>query len=196
MLLGMSVEDDIKTFRDELGERSVSELVQRHITSGECVTLAPGMYFELKNRVAARFEVHISEVLIVGSAKTGFSIAPEKRYRPFGETSDIDVVICSSALFDAFWKDIFDFWARGESWQAIGDFRKYLFRGWMRPDKLPPAASFNRAHEWWEFFRALTGSGMFGPYKIAGALYKSWHFLESYQQKCVSDCVTEEGASG
>src|SRR5579871_5772192 len=106
---GMSVDDDITSFRAELRERSVGELVQRHITSGECVTLQPDTYFELKNRVATRFALHISEVLIVGSAKTGFSIAPDKRYRPFGETSDIDVVICSSALFDEFWKDVFDF---------------------------------------------------------------------------------------
>jgi hypothetical protein len=62
----------------------------------------------------------------------------------------------------------------------------------MRPDKLPPAASFRRAQEWWEFFRSMTSSGAFGPYKITGALYKSWHFLESYQQKCVIDCVIEE----
>ena len=128
----------------------------------------------------------------MGSAKTGFSIAPDKRYRPFGETSDIDVVICSSTLFDAIWKDVFDYWARGENWPSLGAFRKYLFRGWMRPDKLPPAASFQRAQDWWEFFRTVTSSGSFGPYKITGALYKSWHFLESYQQKCVRDSVEEE----
>jgi hypothetical protein len=189
----MSVEDDIQSFRAELRQRSASELVQRHITSGECVTLPATSYFELKNRVATQFELHISEVLIVGSAKTGFSIAPDKRYRPFGETSDIDVVICSSNLFDTFWKDVFDYWGRGETWPYLGDFRKYLFRGWMRPDKLPPAASFQRALEWWEFFRSMTSSGDIGPYKINGALYKSWHFLESYQQKCVRDCILSEG---
>jgi hypothetical protein len=189
----MNVEASIQSFRAELRQRSVSELVQRHITSGECVTLTAASYFELKNRVAAHYQLHISEVLIVGSAKTGFSIAPDKRYRAFGETSDIDVVICSSGLFDAFWKDVFDYWTRGETWPALGDFRKYLFRGWMRPDKLPPATSFQRAHEWWEFFRSITSSGAFGSYKISGALYKSWHYLESYQQKCVRDCILEEG---
>ena len=189
----MGIEESIREFRAELRQRSASEVVQRHITSGECATLSAASYFELRNRLATRYEVHISEVLIVGSAKTGFSIAPDKRYRPFGETSDIDVVICSSNLFDAFWKDVFEYWARGESWPLFGDFRKYLFRGWIRPDKLPPAASFRRAHEWWEFFRSLSSSGVFGPYKITGALYKSWHVLECYQQKCVRECILQEG---
>jgi hypothetical protein len=189
----MNVEDGIRLFRSELLHRGVDELVQRHITSGDCVALSAGLYFDLKAEVAQHFRLHVSEVLIVGSAKLGFSIAPEKRYRPFGETSDIDVVICSSSLFDVFWKDVFDYWARGESWQSLGDFRKYLFRGWMRPDKLPPARSFQQSQDWWEFFRGLTNSGAFGPYKITGALYKSWHFLESYQQRCVRDCVHGEG---
>lgn len=143
----MNVADDISFFRAELLQRGVDELVQRHITSGDCVTLSARLYFDLKAQVAQHFGLHISEVLIVGSAKLGFSIAPEKRYRPFGETSDIDVVICSTALFDIFWKDVFDYCARGETWQALGDFRKYLFRGWMKPDKLPLERSFQQSQD-------------------------------------------------
>ena len=188
----MSLEDKIATFRSDLPRREVAELVQRYITTGDCATLSAGSYFELKAAVSRRFDVHPSEVLIVGSAKLGFSIAPDKRYRPFGEHSDIDVVICSGALFDAFWREVFDYWARGETWSGLTDFRKYLFRGWMRPDKLPPESSFARSQDWWEFFRTLVGSGDFGPYKISGALYKSWHFLESYQQDCVNACKLQE----
>ncbi|MBV9747108.1 MAG: hypothetical protein JO099_25380 [Acidobacteriia bacterium] len=62
----------------------------------------------------------------------------------------------------------------------------------MRPDKLPPITSFSRSRDWWEFFRALATTGEYGPYKITGALYKSWHFLESYQLKCVRDCKLSE----
>lgn len=184
----MNIEDRIRTFRLDLPQREVGDLVQRHITYGDCFTLSEASYFELKTRVAQNFGIHTSEVLVVGSAKLGFSIAPDKLYRPFGETSDIDVVLCSSALFDALWKDVFDYWVRQAFWPDLGDFRKYLFRGWMRPDKLPPERSFAQSQAWWEFFRRLTMEGTFGPYRIRGALYKSWHFLESYQQKCVRDC--------
>jgi hypothetical protein len=189
----MNVEEKIRGFRADLAHGDPSDLVRKHITSGECFALSPGSYYELKARIAKEFGIHPSEVVVVGSAKLGFSLAPDKRYRPFGETSDIDIALCSSNLFDACWRDVFDYWARPEFWPSIEDFRRYLFRGWMRPDKLPPERSFVRSQEWWEFFRKLTSEGTFGPYKIRGALYKSWHFLESYQQKCVRDCKLSVG---
>jgi hypothetical protein len=191
----MSIEERIKRFREDLPQRDVTELVQRHITYGECFALSQDAYFDLKNCVGQKFGIHASEILVVSSAKLGFSIVPDKRYRPFGENSDIDVVLCSNALFDTFWQDIFDCWTRGELWPGLDEFRKYLFRRWMGPDKLLPAKSFERSQEWWEFFRQLTATGNFGPYKISGALYKSWHFLESYQQKCVRDCKLLEGGA-
>jgi hypothetical protein len=192
MVLTMTAEERIRIFREELPRREVPELVQRHITYGDCFKLSAGSYIDLKSRIATNFGIHTSEVVVVGSAKLGFSIAPDKRYRPFGESSDIDVALCSSELFDDIWRDVFDYWARPEFWPGLDDFRKYLFRGWMRPDKLPPARSFTRSHDWWEFFRTLTMEGRFGPYKIRGALYKSWHFLETYQQECVRDCKLSE----
>src|SRR5258708_29662172 len=111
----MSIEELIESFRADLRQREIGELVQRHITYGACFILSGDLYFDLKTQVARRFKIHPSEVLIVGSAKLGFSIVPDKRYRPFGETSDIDVAICSPELFDMFWKDVFDYWSRGET---------------------------------------------------------------------------------
>ncbi len=185
----MNINDLIRAFREDLPKRSVIELVQRHITFGsDCYALGKDTYFELKNQVAIKFGVNPTEVVVVGSAKLGFSIAPDKRYRIFGDFSDIDVVLCSGPLFDQFWVDVFDYWRRGGFWEGLDQFRKYLFRGWMRPDKLPPEKSFEKSQEWWDFFRHISSTGDFGPYKIRGALYKNWHFLESYQSKCISEC--------
>lgn len=184
----MTPQERLTAFRNDLPLRQIPELVQRHITFGDCYALTDDKYFALKTEIGRQFNVHTSQIVVVGSAKLGFSIAPHKRYRDFGETSDIDVAIAASDLFDLIWQDVFDFWKRGEFWEGLHDFRKYVFRGWMRPDKLPPAESFALSKDWWEFFRQLTSSGEFGPYKITGALYKNWHFLESYQEKCIRDC--------
>jgi hypothetical protein len=191
----MTTDLRLSQFRHDLTLRDVPELVQRHVTYGSCFALGDAEYFELKKTVATQFSVHTSNVVVVGSAKMGFSVVPTKRYRAFGETSDIDVVLCSTDLYDAHWQDVFDYWARGEQWSSLADFRKYHFRGWMRPDMLPPEKSFVRAQEWWEFFRTITASGKFGPYKIAGALYKNWHFLERYQERCMADCKALESGS-
>src|SRR5688572_10700711 len=45
-----------------------------------------------------------ADILIVGSARTGFSLNPERFLSPFGEKSDIDVAIVHSDLFDDAWR--------------------------------------------------------------------------------------------
>jgi hypothetical protein len=188
----MTIDEHIEVFRNDLPFRSAGEVVRRHITFGDCFALTSNDYFELKRRVADHSHINPNEVVVVGSAKLGFSIAPGKRYRYFGDHSDIDVALCSNDLFDTIWVDVFNYWRMGSLWDSLPQFRKYLFRGWMRPDKLPPARTFQHSQEWWEFFRSLEASGDFGSYKISGALYKTWHFLESYQAKCVTDCQVSE----
>ncbi len=188
----MTIEERIDAFRRDLPFRTVEILVQRHITFGDCFALTPDAYFELKQRIGHHFGINPNQVVVVGSAKLGFSVAPNKRYRPFGNLSDIDVALCCSQLFDDMWIDVFNYWRGWGFWEGFDVFRKYLFRGWMRPDKLPPAESFGRNQAWWDFFRSLSATGDFGPYKISGALYKDWHFLESYQAECVTDCQIME----
>lgn len=150
--------------------------------------LSQDQYFSLRTEVASHFNLHPNEILIVGSAKLGFSIAPNKRYINFSDTSDIDVVLVSNSLFDEIWQSTFDYYNNGGDWSQFKDFKNYHFRGWIRPDKFPPERSFQRCSDWWEFFRELTKSGKYGQYKIRGALYKSWHYLENYQKFCTQRC--------
>ena len=129
--------------------------------------------------------------LIVGSGKMGFSIANGKRYRIFNDQSDIDIAIISGSLFDRVWQQVFTYWNEKGRWEEENQFRKYLFRGWVRPDKLPPSESFEIRKEWWEFFRKLTQTDTYGQYKIAAGLYRSWYFFETYQSICVKECKQE-----
>jgi hypothetical protein len=181
----------IGVFKSDVVRLSVPLMVQKHITYGDAYALDQSAYFELKHKVSELFKLHPTEVLVVGSGKLGFSIVAAKRYRHFGNTSDIDVAIISSNLFDEIWSDVFVYWLSKAYWPSFEDFRRYLFRGWMRPDKLPPERSFARSREWWEFFRELSNSQQFGPYRIRGALYKSWYYLESYQAQCIAECRRE-----
>lgn len=78
-------------FKADLVRFSAAEMVQRHITFGDCFALSNDLYFELKTAVAKEFGLHHSAILIVGSAKLGFSIVERKRYQLFGDSSDIDI---------------------------------------------------------------------------------------------------------
>lgn len=61
---------------------------------------SPMKYLIFREQVADRFSIGYQDVCIVGSAKLGFSPSPHKFGVPFSETSDVDVVIISSGLFD------------------------------------------------------------------------------------------------
>lgn len=128
---------------------------------------------------------------MVGSCKLGFSIAPNKRYRHFGESSDVDIVVVSESLFDNLWEKLHYYADHGGYWERLQEFKNYLFNGWIRPDKLPPSNSFEMASEWWEFFNELSRSGAYSSFKVRGAIYKNWYFLESYQLRSVSACKDE-----
>ena len=196
---GMEVDQEvslkINKFKADLPIMTTTSLFHKYVTFEDCYIFSRERYIELREEVAKHFNIHPSDVLVVGSAKMGFSITRGKRYRPFGDTSDIDVAIISSELFDEIWKQVFDYWAEGGSlddtaWpqRDRNAFNKYLFRGWIRPDKLPSSRIFELGRDWWQFFEQLPSSGLYGPSKIAGGLYKSWHFLEKYQSVCINEC--------
>jgi hypothetical protein len=59
----------------------------------------PMKYVIFREQVADRFGIGSQDVCIVGSAKLGYSPSAHKFGTPFAETSDVDVVIISEALF-------------------------------------------------------------------------------------------------
>lgn len=178
----------IDNFKSAVRTLPTVTIIRKFIIHGECHVLPQDEYFDLKSEIADHFEMHPNDVLVVGSAKLGFSIAPKKRYRKFHDESDIDVVLISPHLFEKIWEAVFNYWTTGGYWEREQKFKEYLFRGWIRPDMLPPSSMFSICEDWWEFFRSITKGGKYGEYKITGALYKSWHFLESYQRLCVDSC--------
>lgn len=62
----------------------------------------PGTYEELRRWLGIRLEVCPKEITVVGGARIGFSMAGRTNFgRPFGENSDLDVVVVSQRLFAA-----------------------------------------------------------------------------------------------
>ena len=176
-------------FQKDLTDLSPIEMVRKYITSGECFIFSNDQYFDLRSKVACCFGLHPNEVLVVGSAKLGFSIAPDKMYNTFSTESDIDVALVSPKLFDEIWKSGYDYKYSGENWPKQNQFIKYLFRGWIRFDMLPESPLIPLSEKWATLFEKMTSSGMFGSYRIAGGLYKSYFFLENYQKICIEYCI-------
>ena len=125
------------------------------------------LYFELKKDISTRFNVPITNIYLVGSGQFGFSLVFSKSFRNFAEldneelgidASDLDFAIISTKLFDEIWDELYDFSISNyastkEEEKAFKEFKKYLFKGWIRPDKFPYA--FEGKQKWFEFFNSL-----------------------------------------
>jgi hypothetical protein len=183
-----SIDERILRFKEDLSTEETLTIVNKYITHGSSVLLDDETYFSLKNEVAKQFNIHTTNIFMVGSAKMGFSIKTSRRFLPFGNSSDIDIAIISNALFEQIWKEVYSFQNESGWWPEAKGFRKYLFKGWIRPDFLPTGKSFALAQQWWEFFRRVTESGSFGPYKVNAGVYHSIFFFESYQSICINEC--------
>ena len=186
------IQERINAFKASLRAFDATTVTRRHVVFGECATISEDEYFSLRSAVADRFNLHPNEVVVVGSGKLGFSINPKKRYQHFGDGSDIDVTIISRSLFDAIWRELHRFEDEGGLvWGRAIDFKKYLFRGWIRPDFFPTETTYGFPKDWWKFFEDLSASRQFGFEKIRGAIYRDWYFLESYQRRAVQGCLDE-----
>ena len=176
-------------FQADLASHDTRRVVQMHITTGSCLAITPSQYAELRQRVADHFAVNATtEVLVVGSAKIGFSVAPSQRWKVFDDASDVDVAIVSASLYRELWGELAAFERNGGQWLRRPDFLTYKLQGWIRPDLLPPSKDLALADQWFEFFRELTRDGVCGDYKIAAGLYFDVDFLESYQERAVALC--------
>lgn len=150
-----------------------------------------------RSRVAEAFEVHISNVIISGSAMTGFSLNPKKNLRLFDshfsitnarrDKSDIDIAIISDGLFTYLSDKIYDFTnSYKTNWTSNlynPNFNKnlkynlllFLARGWFRPDFCPDGF-LERALKGYALKEILQNEE---NRKVSFAFYKSWFFYES-----------------
>ena len=129
----------VAEFRKDLSEQNTQDVIRKHITTGDPIAVDKHTYYDLRRRVAMKFNLHPSAVILVGSCRTGFSLKPNKRYLPVSDASDVDVAVVSPPLFDAYWDNVFHRsqddpgWARNAGKRFATD----LFRGWITPRDLP-----------------------------------------------------------
>jgi len=179
-------------YREDLNKISNIQIYRKYILDSECYALSANQHLQLKEAIMNKYELEYTDVFIVGSAKLGFSIKPSRRYGEFCDESDIDVAIVSERLFTKIWQQAYAFEKTNSYWEKKNKFFNYLSHGWIRPDKFPISSIFPFSGEWWEFFRTLTKSERFGPYKISAGVYHSHFFLREYQTICINQCKEEQ----
>lgn len=199
----MSMEDRLHALQQGLTSNKPEYFLRKNIIFGDSHWLESTLYYELKQEIANKFNVHPSCVFMVGSGKLGFSLSEKNifdkqtnklketkpRFRCFSDESDLDIAIVSPILFNNYWRQVYKYSQRKPYWPKEIAFKKNMFEGWMRPDQLPPSVgTFQVQKEWFEYFSELTASGKYGDYTIAAGLYNDWEFLENYQLKSINEC--------
>ncbi|MEH2260571.1 hypothetical protein [Nostoc sp.] len=179
------INQKIDIFKAALSDYSLTEklIVQKYIIHGTPYVFKDDedKYFDLKHEIATYFEERPECVLMVGSAKLGFSIAPRKLWNSFSEESDIDIAIISKEIFEKFWSELYDFDINlvsrtDKEEKKYKNFLKYFFKGWLRPDLFP--FKYSRKNEWFEYFKSI--SYKYTPQKIAAGIYYNSDLFEKY----------------
>lgn len=179
-------------FKAELNNELISDvaIIRKNLLHGNPIIFHEDeeKYFYLKQKVANFFNVSTTKIIMIGSAKLGFSIAPKKLWKDFNEESDIDIVIISEEIFDLYWKELLDFnintKVRTEQEDTnYRDFLEYFLKGWIRPDLFP--FNYPKKDAWFEFFKSIS-YGKYGNYKIAGAIFRNEYFFEKYHRRNIN----------
>ncbi len=145
-------------------------------------------YYDFRAEIANQWKVRFHEVLIVGSAKLGYSYYKKTQ---FTLNSDIDVAIVNPCLFENFVNAVAEIQYKIDrseirmtqgSMTEYNRFLKYMIKGWMRPDLLPAYMKgiFNKDN-WFKYFNSISyGKSLAGDYKISAGLFKNFDYMEKY----------------
>lgn len=196
---------DVAEFRKLLAEVAADEIVRTQIFEGVPFAFAknPDHYRILREKLAQDLKLTVDKIRVVGSGKTGFSLAPDTFGRQFSDESDIDVMIVDENLFDTIWHTSLGWHYRrrnslvnssDKNW--AGERKKdiywgYLipnrinFRGLSYPESLRPIRDIST--KWFTTFKGLSKIVEFSNREISGRLYRTWDLAMLYHRSGIEE---------
>jgi len=140
-----------------------------------------------KEIVSSNLNISFHSLQIVGSAKIGYSLSPQKLFKPFHDgtqqesSSDIDIAVVSERLYQKYWDKLRS--VRGLWNQYYYDqLTKSIFRGYINDKDLMKINGIRE--EWTEITSPINMAlqdnlGFVHP--ITYRIYRYWDDLEDYQ---------------
>jgi hypothetical protein len=137
-------------FFDLIRSHGPDALVERFLASETVAAFqTPDAYGVFRNRIA--LELPFTEsVYLVGSGNWGYSLNPDKGFKPFDTASDIDVAIVTPRLFEETWHLIRE--VHRSSWYLLDNLQRQrllrngqnIYSGFVSPKWLPDRSSPHR----------------------------------------------------
>lgn len=181
------------------------QIVQKHILAARSEKLDDEQERDLRIAVSDSFNIPVTSVCIVGSAKLGFRLFPKPKvgkdiperaqFSEFDDHSDIDVAIISQGKFLSHWRTVYNFFRVGgyaprSSWKPQTenhDFSYNLTRGWIRPDAMPGTGAYDQKSKWQSQVDLINQKRII-PYAVKVGLYFDDQFLMGYHANGIQKC--------
>ncbi len=156
----------------------------------------PRLMNTMRDSLCPTLRLRPEDVVIIGSGRLGYSVAPAKFPRQFHNGSDIDVLVVNAKLYDTIWSGFLrwhyiakgpGFGGRDRDWMS--DRRRELVAGWVNPDALLyEALRFSRVLKplrntqvrWFNAFQSLSLIQDFASRHVSGRLYRTWDHALQY----------------
>lgn len=175
-------------FREKLLSDDIRDVYQRYLLGHDVWYFrekkeSPSFakdYDEFKLYMSKKLEIHVNNIAIVGSAKMGFSLSPDKDYRKFSDKSDIDLVLVSDRIYKSSWMAYIELQSK-DYLPVYGPVAKNIFKGFVSLKELDIRVDF--FDSWSRKVEPLKKDiqTIFGiPNDINYRIYDSWESVERY----------------
>ena len=152
----------------------------------------PRLHQRMIRSLSRGLNVPQQDICIVGSARLGFSLAPDRYGEPFSDLSDLDVVIVSTELFDPSWLDILT--NRRVPWSELRQATRtrliehrekyHVYNGWIYPNSV--AEALDIGERWLSTFNGLSTIPDLSSRRIGGRLYRTWEHARHYHLRSLT----------
>ena len=177
-------------FRELLRTRDLDWIIDEHLFQGTPFYSAdePDVHDAMVRAISIGLKVPRDDICVVGSARVGFSLSPPKFGEPFGQFSDIDIIVVSSVLFDPSWLDILGLRRKHSAVlhrntrQRLQEHRErhYIYNGWIYPSSI--LETLEIGERWLETFNGLSRIPEFAGRPVEARLYRTWDHARLYHR--------------
>ncbi len=191
----------LQDFKDFCIKSKPDIIVQKLIIESETFffkEIAKEDEFDFKKDISLSLDIHIRDIVIVGSSKLGFSLKPEEggnglylfnefdhnyKLNNSNKKSDLDVAIISSSLFDKEIKNLYDHTSfHVTKWNERSSLAKYVLKGRLTTRFLPKDFLLSKA-----ISIVRNRYQMKYEREVNIEIYKSWYFFETYHQENIKN---------
>lgn len=169
----------------------IDSIIDNHLFGGAPFYSShqPQVHRQMVRQVSRGLKVPKQDICVVGSGRIGFSLAPQKFGEPFGQFSDLDIVVVSAELFDPSWLDILTIRLRNrpnitrQTRYNLQSHREnhYIHNGWIYPSSVIEALDIGQL--WLRTFNGLSRITELAGRQIGARLYRTWDHARTYHRR-------------